>query len=126
MLGRKGFTLLELLIAAVLVGVLTMFATQTFRQSARDVRIETAKRGADTIATAIYRYSIAYPNASLNGNLTTVINQLVDRGFLDNRSYWDSSYFSFSLSGDEVEVRENDTGRVVYTSSTKGFVQTGY
>lgn len=126
MLGRKGFTLLELLIAAVLVGVLTMFATQTFRQTGRDVRIETAKRGADTIATAIFRYSVAYPNSSLGGSMEDVLNTLIDRGFLDNRSYWDSTYFSFSFSGEEVEVRENSTGNVVYTSSTNGFVQTGY
>ena len=124
-LGRRGFTLLELLIAAILVGILTMFATQTFRQTARDVRIETAKRGADTIATAIFRYSIAYPNRSLSGTMDQVLGELIDRGFLDNRSYWDQSHFDIVLDGDEVRVLDK-SGSEVYISSTRGFVQSGY
>ena len=60
---KKGFTLLELLIAAALMGVLAMFATQAFRASASDVRLEDAKARAALLFSAAQRYYIEYPDA---------------------------------------------------------------
>ncbi|MBR2082654.1 MAG: prepilin-type N-terminal cleavage/methylation domain-containing protein [Elusimicrobiaceae bacterium] len=64
MYNKKGFTLLELLIAAALIGVLAMFATQAFRSSASDVRVEDAKARALALAMAAQRYYIEYPNSA--------------------------------------------------------------
>lgn len=117
-MGRKGFTLLELLIAAALVAVLTMFATQTFRKTSWDIKLENAKRSADTIAVAAYRHDIAYPGE------TADIPKLIARGFLDNREYAPNG-FALDLSGLTVTVSYG--GNTVYTTeANKGFVQEGY
>lgn len=145
----NGFTLLELLIAAALVGVLAMFATQSFRRTASDVRIENAKRGADTIAAASYRFNVAYPNqlptgVTLSattdpgdcnpGSNTAPLQQLIDCGFLENRHYWDEGDFTLFL-GDigsvtiysaSSRIKGHSVGDAVYTTGSQGFVQTGY
>lgn len=116
--GRKGFTLLELLIAAALVAVLTMFATQTFRKTSWDIKLENAKRSADTIAVAAYRHKIAYPDE------TADIPKLIERGFLDTRNY-EPNGFSLSLSDTTVTV-SSGSGVVYTTQANEGFVQEGY
>ena len=117
--NRRGFTLLELLIAAVLVAILTMFATQTFRQTSWDIKLENAKRAADTVAVAAYRHNeIAYPDEQ-----TDSISKLIERGFLDNRNY-EPNGFSLTLSGTTVTVTYG--GETVYTTNAHGFVQVGY
>ena len=102
MKNRKGFTLLELLIAAALMGVLAMFATQAFRASSSDVRLEDAKARASLLFSAAQRYYIEYPGAKLfkkPTNLEIVFTEpgtcdpysidkaqnLVDCGFLEYR-----------------------------------------
>jgi len=118
-MGRKGYTLLELLIAAALVAVLTMFATQTFRRTSWDIKLENAKRSADTIAVAAYRHKIAYPD-----DTNVSISKLIERGFLDTRNYTPDG-FSLSLSGTTVTVSSG--GNTVYTTvANEGFVQEGY
>ncbi len=62
--NKTGFTLLELLIAAALIGVLAMFATQAFRESASDIRIADAKSRALLVANAAQRYYLEYPGAT--------------------------------------------------------------
>lgn len=64
MYNHNGFTLLELLIAAALIGVLAMFATQAFRASASDVRVADAKARALLLKSAAERYYIEYPGAA--------------------------------------------------------------
>lgn len=61
---KNGFTLLELLIAAALIGVLAMFATQAFRASSSDIRVADAKARALLVANAAERYYIEYPTAA--------------------------------------------------------------
>ncbi len=55
---------MELLIAAALIGVLAMFATQAFRASASDIRIEDAKSRALLLVSAAQRYYTEYPGAA--------------------------------------------------------------
>ncbi len=103
MWNKQGFTLLELLIAAALIGVLAMFATQAFRNSASDIRIEDAKARALLLVNAARRYYLEYPNATSfamgSGNKlppfntpgdtcytdTSTPQNLVDCGFLEYR-----------------------------------------
>ena len=61
---KQGFTLLELLIAAALISVLAMFATQAYRSSASDVRVENAKAQALLLVNAAQRYYLEYPTAT--------------------------------------------------------------
>lgn len=107
MYNKNGFTLLELLIAAALIGVLAMFATQAFRASASGVRWEDAKARAQALAIAARRYYIEYPNspsfptgasnylkgflvpdrtgAACNTTGAVTVQNLVDCGFLEYR-----------------------------------------
>lgn len=102
---KKGFTLLELLIAAALMAVLAMFATQAFRASSSDIRLEDAKARGLLLFSAAQRYYIEYPHAALfnkktnddegipfarptadNCNVDSEnVQNLVDCGFLEYR-----------------------------------------
>ncbi len=62
--SRNGFTLLELLIAAAIIGVLALFATQAFRASASDIRVSDAKARALLLVNAAERYYSEYPTAA--------------------------------------------------------------
>lgn len=66
--NKYGFTLLELLIAAAIIGVLAIFATQSFRGAGSEVRLQDARVRARMLAVAARRYYREYPNAaSLEG-----------------------------------------------------------
>ena len=77
MSNQKGFTLLELLIAAALIGVLAMFATQAYRASASDIRIADAKARALLMEMAARRYYLEYPNANVNSFSKNEDNQMM-------------------------------------------------
>ena len=105
---NAGFTLLELLMAAAIIGVLIFFATQTFRRASSDVRVQNAQARAQAVAAAAHRFKQDYPNATfltegddrifgivsapnpancqLSGGGTT-LQTLVDCGYLDYRQY---------------------------------------
>lgn len=94
MKNQCGFTLLELLIAATIVGTLAVFATVAFKNSSADARIAAAKPKAEQLATAVQRYKIEY--GSLPGN----IGALAALGYIED-SGWDSDpYVSFAISGE--------------------------
>ena len=101
---------MELLIAAALIGVLAMFATQAFRASSSDIRIEDAKSRALLLVSAAQRYYTEYPGAASfptgSSNKIPVllvprdkcftspgaVQNLVDCGFLEYRQVaYDSS-----------------------------------
>ena len=106
MINKAGFTMMELLIAAAIIGVLAIFATQTFLQTSTDIRVEDAKIRARSIAQAAHRFKWDYPSATfLSGEnnpfgivsarkseqdcvMTNVTLQtLVNCGYLDYRQY---------------------------------------
>ena len=64
--NQNGFTLLELLIAAVIIGALAVFATQTFRQMSSQTRVEDAKARAKVLAMSARRFLLDYPAAAGN------------------------------------------------------------
>lgn len=65
---RRGFTIVELVIAVVVIGILTGIVTVSYRVILKDARSETAKVDAQTAASALLEYKTregAYP-ASLD------------------------------------------------------------
>ena len=127
--NRAGFTLLELLIAAAIIGILALFATVSYRNSTAQTRVAQARAVTQSLAMGNYRAHIDYPNISFNSNRIddrvqgTTGTSSVDgtevcaRGFASRpSSQWPASclvangyvdalgfngYFEFTLSGDE-------------------------
>ena len=56
--NKRGFTLLELLIAATILGLLAVFATMSFRYSASDNRIAAAKIKTAQLAAAVQSFRL--------------------------------------------------------------------
>ncbi len=119
---RNGFTLLELLIAAAIIAVLAAFATQSFRQTGSEIRLQDAQARAKTIAMAAHRLKVDYPgvkfstdamgrveaqnrsNCSLSSNTIVSLQTLIDCGYLDYRQYM-------------AESREDEDGTTTYFSN---------
>lgn len=127
---QAGFTLLELLIAAAIIGILALFATVSYRNSAAQTRVAQARAVTQSLAMGNYRAHIDYPSIRFDKNPIisdkvqgTTGTSFVDgtavcaRGFASNPSaQWPASclvangyvdalgfegYFQFTVSGDE-------------------------
>lgn len=107
--NKKGFTLLELLIAATIVGILVIFASVSYKNSAADVRIAGAKTRLDMLANAVQRFSIDHENVSLPqgkmqdlsstsacslSSLTNPYTPLINCKYVENGG-WSDSYVGF-------------------------------
>ena len=73
---KKGFTLVELLVAAVIIGGLAVFATVAYRNSAAEARWTAAKARAEQLAAAVERLQIDYPG--VKGFKESTINDISD------------------------------------------------
>lgn len=107
---KNGFTLLELLIAAAIIGTLAIFATQSFRNTSSEIRKEDALARARMVATAARRFILDHPNATIKDAENVVLSardrdqcnngislqNLINCGYLDYRQY-------------ESDTREGDT-----------------
>jgi len=64
----KGFTLVELLVAATIIGSLVVFATISYRNSTAESRWTQAKAKLDQLANAWQRFKIDYPKVDLTSD----------------------------------------------------------
>lgn len=150
--NKRGFTLLELLVAAVIIGALAVFATQSFRQSSSDVRVQNALAKAKVVAMAarIFKDDYSIPSTSFTSNNlsnpqnfrtdavkggcnatgTVTLQTLVNCGYLEHRQYLDNDFeYNFNTScsaGVCVCMRKANTGsRVIATSSDAEYCTDG-
>ena len=106
MKNKKGFTLLELLIAATIIGGLAVMATVSYRNSAAEARIQAAKIRTEVLATAILQFQTAGGTVSEEGTMTNVTGgacsntvnatSLIGCGYLDNGG-WDDAYVIYYI-----------------------------
>ena len=97
--NSKGFTLLELLIAATIIGILAVFATVSYRNSAADTRVAGAKAKLEVLANAVQRYNVD-PTACQNITSSTQITMggLGSCGLLESEIFRESDgYFVFQI-----------------------------
>ena len=111
--ARKGFTLVELLVAATIIGILMVFATNSYRNGVAETRWAQAKGNVDQLAAAVLRARIEYPAAAVfssetitnNSNTSCLLRwgasangyspkSLISCGFLENGD-WNSDYFQY-------------------------------
>ena len=73
MRNKKGYTLLELLIAATVVGILVVFATISYRTTSADTRMAAARMKTDVLADAVQRFRLENPTTALfDGQIQTL------------------------------------------------------
>ena len=106
-----GFTLVELLVAATIIGILTMFATVSYRNSAAETRWAQAKANLEQLAAAVQRARVDYPaikfSAAKMSNTSssscpwdpgtsddTAPGNLIACGYLEGNR-WNSEYFEY-------------------------------
>lgn len=113
MKNRKGFTLVELLIAATILGCLVVFATVAYRQSVAETRWTQAKGKLELLGAAVNRAIMDYPNVRFddytmgasaeNGNCSFNFGdfqispvELMYCGYLENLT-WADQYFHYHV-----------------------------
>ena len=62
MKSRRGFTLLEMLIAAAIMSVLAMLSTAAYRRTVAETHWQDSKNKLQAVASAVQRYQWDYPN----------------------------------------------------------------
>lgn len=116
---KKGFTLLELLIAATILGLLAVVATVSFRNGAVDARIAAARIKADQLAAAVQRFRInntdpisgrmadlpgSGPYAcSLGGGQAHSAVALIACGYVDNGG-WSDEYVNYYVCDSNISA----------------------
>lgn len=110
--NKKGFTLLELLVAATIVGIMAVFATISYINGADDSRIEAAKLRLDALAMAVQRFRIEYPIQQFDAANAKMMNLpsapcsnalpsgLIGCGFVDNGG-WHDNYIEFFVCNEQ-------------------------
>ena len=124
MLQEKGFTLMELLVAATIISILLVFATVNYRNSAAETRWEQAKARLSQVTNAIQRAELDYDGVTFIGKLDNLTssshdytcalsnqevstNELILCGYLEN-TVWDDNYFEYygcSSNNDNVNCK---------------------
>jgi general secretion pathway protein G len=74
--GQQGFTLIELMIVMIIIGVLAAIAVPAYVQSVRHAREAVLKEDLHTIRAAIDSYTVD------KGKAPQALNDLVDAGYL--------------------------------------------
>lgn len=118
MRNKKGFTLLELLIAATIVGLLAMYATVSYRNSMFEARLAEAKARTETVGVARQRFELDYPGISFSGFVSNlpkedclvgagssdaVAQDLIHCGYLETGN-WENEYFTIYPCGKTTET----------------------
>ncbi len=97
-----GFTLLELLIAATILGIMVVFAATSYQNSMAETRLAAARGRLDVLAAAVQRFQFDYGINPPPGQLLDVEGlgrckdneNLFNCGFLENGG-WSDSYVRF-------------------------------
>lgn len=68
---KKGFTLVELLVVVILVGILVTFAVASYLRTSDESAHDNARARLELIGTGYQRFNMNYPRSPLFGQLAT-------------------------------------------------------
>ena len=100
---NKGFTLLELLVVVLIIGILSSVALPQYRKSVRRAEMVEGITNGKTIYDSALRYK------SVNGSVPTSFNQ-IDVGFIGaeiTNNVFDDGNFTYTLNANDVSAKNN-------------------
>ena len=100
--NNAGFTLLELLVAATIIGILAVFATVAYKNGAASTRAAGARAKVDALAWAQQRYLLDPAACPLYVSTTNKITALEDCKLLERKVILNDEYFTFAVCPDDV------------------------
>ena len=94
--------MLELLVAATIIGILAVFATVAYKNGAASTRAAGARAKVDALAWAQQRYLLDPAACPSYVSTTNKITALEDCKLLERKVILDDEYFTFAVCPDEV------------------------
>lgn len=103
---RKGFTLVEMVIVVVILGILSSMALMKYNNVQENAKMKADYATASTIATATI---VALNDGKVSGNSVNV-SELVSKGYLQSNVKCNSTgeEFKITISGDSVSISSKD------------------
>ena len=111
MKSQKGFTLVELLVVVVIIGVLAAIAVPKFTGATDEAKIAKVKADLRTIASAVILYQ-----AKNNGTIPDDVATLKAGGYLTNEPKDEGSTPAFYTISSDKGVVSGKVGSTTYTS----------
>lgn len=132
-----GFTLIEVLITVIIIGILASIALPGFNKSIESSRAELAKTEIRQIYTAEKMYHLAYPGQPYNLYINnTAPNGLFQLGYLPTDPTVSTSaegqYFDYTISGvsstsfTATATRKSDSSKYHQIDQDGNLTSTGY
>lgn len=102
---RKGFTLVEMVIVVVILGILSSMALMKYNNVQKNAKMKADYATASTIATATI---VAINDGQISGEQIKV-SDLVSKGYLQSNVKCNSTGkgFDINITGDSVEVKSD-------------------
>lgn len=112
---RKGFTLVEMVIVVVILGILSSMALMKYNNVQQNAKQKADYATASTIATATI---VAMNNGEVSGNRVSV-NDLVSKGYLQSDVKCNSTGKAFDISIEDDSVKVTSDGEQYYPITEK-------
>ncbi len=115
---NKGFTLVELLVVVLIIGVLSAIALPQYLESVERARSSEAMVNAKAVMDAIQRYKQMYPSGTV-GRFSQIADMQMTGGSVSASNGYVTDNFRYTLGGDALTIerinRKGTTTTILYT-----------